>query len=355
MAAPNTGMAKADMKRLLAKSKQEPVNCAIGLGEDAGFGLLMLHRTKAGRAMGAMLKDEFPVVRNLRWGTAFVDVDDDPKLVKLTLNAAVSGMARRLVKTLKGTGFNKVVLVSEDGSAIESHEEADEELDAAAAVGAPAPPPAAPPPPAAVMTAEEKAAAAATLSKALAQLIAAIPAASGADAERKAVLAKLATDANANIKTGNLTYAANFIAQLRTEIAVAPKPAGAAGLGSARLEWTGTQTKVRTDLGKLRAALGEAYADHPMQGQIQASFDAKVGPVLAQFDDRVLDSLDEVMAAPEPGRETLLAQTRALLKQALEFALKDPIVAELDANPFAPLAIRAEVGKKIATMAKALH
>ena len=69
----NTGMEKAEMRKLLNRSKQEPVRCAIGLGENVAFGLLMLHRTKPARAVEGLLKDEFPDVRNTRWGTAFVE------------------------------------------------------------------------------------------------------------------------------------------------------------------------------------------------------------------------------------------------------------------------------------------
>ena len=125
----NTGMPKNDMKRLLVRSKTEPVSCAIGLGESNHLGLLMMHRTKNGKACEKMLKDEFPEAKNTRFGTAYVDVDDNPKLVKITVNRAVTGMAKRLIMTLKGTGFTKVRIVMEDGTEVESHEEADEEAE----------------------------------------------------------------------------------------------------------------------------------------------------------------------------------------------------------------------------------
>ena len=128
MATVKTGMEKAEMKKMLMRAKDEPVNCAVGMGENPAFGLLMMHRIRSGKAMEKLLKDEFPDVKNPRFGVAFVDTDDNPKLVKIKLNRAVSGMARRLIKTLKGTGYNKVIIMTEDGALVEAHfEEEDEE------------------------------------------------------------------------------------------------------------------------------------------------------------------------------------------------------------------------------------
>lgn len=226
--APNTGMKKADMRKLLTRSKEEPVTCAVGQGDSGG--LLLLDKRKPGRALETALKDEFPDARNTRFGTAFVDVDDNPKLVKLTLNKPVTGMAKRLIKTLKGTGFNKVVILMEDGSLMEQFEEEDTEalVDEATAAAAPAaapPPPAPPPAEPAGETAEQKTARSNGLIAKLKELSARIPAAANGDATRLEELSKLARMAGVQIKTGNLTYAANGIEQLANALVAAPPAA----------------------------------------------------------------------------------------------------------------------------------
>ena len=129
-----TGMDRAEMKRFLLKSKQEPVNCAIGVGDDKSVALLMLARSRSPKALQGDLQKEFPSAFNTRFGTAMVDTDDDPTLVKFMLNKAVTSMARRLVKTLKGTGFRKVQILLEDGSPVEvaADEEAAEQADTSA-------------------------------------------------------------------------------------------------------------------------------------------------------------------------------------------------------------------------------
>lgn len=106
-----TGMARAEMKKLLNVAKEAPVSCAVGVGPQAGVGLLLLHRTKPARAVAALLKAAVPAARNTRWGKASVDQDDDPQLVTIRLNKPVPGMVRKLVKTLKGTGFTKVMIL----------------------------------------------------------------------------------------------------------------------------------------------------------------------------------------------------------------------------------------------------
>ncbi len=190
-----TGMDRAEMKRFLLKSKQEPVNCAIGVGDDKSVALLMLARSRSPKALQGDLQKEFPSAFNTRFGTAMVDTDDDPTLVKFMLNKAVTSMARRLVKTLKGTGFRKVQILLEDGSPVEvaADEEAAEQADTSA--------PDAPQPDAAALVA------------ALTALVPRI--ADIADPARKEALSKQAREAKVNIKTGNLAYAAAGIEALR--------------------------------------------------------------------------------------------------------------------------------------------
>ena len=370
----NTGMQKADMKKLLMRSKSEPVNCAIGLGDNAGLGLLMMHRTKTGKACESMLKAEFPDAKNLRWGTAFVDVDDNPNLVKITLNRPVAGMAKRLTKTLKGTGFTKVVLVLDDGSSIEAHEEADEL--AASATPQPAapasavaeastgvPPPPAPPPPPAGPTPAEKAAQVAALSKLLATLATQIPAAAGQDAERKAALMKFAGDANVNLKTGNLVYAATALNQLKIALEGKPPaaPASAAPASAAtiatqsRIAWGGAQRMVEADVERLRDELAKTYAGQPFAAEIDAKFQSTVAPVLETFDDSLMAVLDQLEDAADPQqRAPLIAEARAVLKKYLTYAMSEKLILDLDANPFVPLTIRNTVTTTLSNLAKTL-
>src|SRR3954454_22351553 len=143
MADIDRGMEVADMKRLLTKSKVEPVNVAVGL--DGKNAVMMLHKIKQPKAVSKDLEGKFKGLKNPRWGTAFVDTDADAKLVILTLNRTAAGMGQKLKKTLKGTGFSKVRIQLEDGTI---DEDVGEEGGEAEEPGTPPPPAAREPEPA---------------------------------------------------------------------------------------------------------------------------------------------------------------------------------------------------------------
>jgi hypothetical protein len=247
---------KAELKKLLVRSKKEPVNCAVGEAK-TGQALIQLHKIKQPRAVSAEMEKEYGVMKNLRWGKAEVDVDADPKLVILFLNRAVSGMARKLKKTLKGTGFSKVEIRLEDGSVVEAVGE--EEEDGAEHEG------------------EETAQApqagpdAGSLGAELAALIPRVQAL--VDARAKADAAKLATQANVALKAANLEAAMQSIGQLKTlldSIGTAAKGGDVAADGVALgrelaaligriAKETGADAAKRTELSKLAAQANAAH------------------------------------------------------------------------------------------------
>jgi len=359
MADVDTGMPKPDMKRLLAKSKMEPVNCAFGLGSDPSLGLLLLDRVKQPKAVDRDLSKAFPDAKNTRFGTAFVDVDDNPKLVKFIINKPVSGMARKLVKTLKGTGFSRVEILLEDGSPVEGYSE-DEE----AASGAEAHRPEAQPAPQAVPDL-------AALQRALAALIQGV--ATVADPARKAAFVKLAGDINGQLKAGDLAGAATGVARLRAGLAApaasatvepaptgtsasAPMAPGAATYIKSGQAWIATRNKVEAEIEKLRAEIVAAYQAEGIATEIDKAYTARVAPVLATLDDSLTAKLGEAAGATDPAaRGRLVEEARAIIGRYQAYLAGEPLIADLDANPFAPLMIQKTVSATLAALANAVH
>lgn len=210
------------------------------------------------------------------------------------------------------------------------------------------------------------------LARALAGLVAGIAAAAGGDPARKAALDKLAREAGVNIKTGNPAYAANAIAQLKAALAgaalagtasVGAAPGGAAAapaadvqaLAASRTAWTGLRSRVETDLGSLRQALASTYAESAAAGEIASRFQAKAGPLLARFDARLADALDAMAAEADPARrEALKDAASALVAEYGAFAEGDAFLADVDANPFVPLELRAAARGALAEVARGL-
>jgi hypothetical protein len=362
----HTGMEKGEMKKLLVKSKQEPVNCAMAQGSDANLGLLVLDKVKSPTGLEKELKGKFADSKNVRFGTAFVDIEDNPKLVNFRINKAASGMAKRLLKTLKGTGFTKVIiLLDSDGSVLEEAaggEDAEEAMDAAAAEApvppAPPEPPSAPPPPVH---------SAADLLKALTALAGRIPQAAGADAARKAELLKLAAQGQADIKAGNLAQAGTDIEHLAKALqaagaagsgaaqpAAAPAAPGAVAYAKSRLAWLAARKKIETDIEKLR---GEILAAYPAEaGDLGQRYTTRVGPVMAALDESLADKLDEATNATDPAQRTkLVLEARDIITRYQQFVAGESLLGDLDDNPFVPLAIRQTMTATLTALAASVH
>ena len=114
------GMDKAALRPMLKFARQEPVHMAFALGGD-GKAILQMDKRKQPRALEKTLKEAASDSRNHRFGTMKVP-EDDPKLARFTVNKPTTGMSRKLIVVLKGSGLNKVEIVLEDGSAVESHQ-----------------------------------------------------------------------------------------------------------------------------------------------------------------------------------------------------------------------------------------
>jgi hypothetical protein len=90
-------MDRDELKAMLRLARKDPMNCAVaGNTADASMAFILLHKVKAPKAISLQLDKENPKNFNMRWGTAKVDPDKDPKLVTFTLNKNVTGLAKKL-------------------------------------------------------------------------------------------------------------------------------------------------------------------------------------------------------------------------------------------------------------------
>jgi hypothetical protein len=379
----NTGMEKGEMKRLLAKSKKEPVNCALGQGDDNTTALLLLDKVKAGKSVEKELTKQFPDAKNTRFGTAVVDVDVDPKKVIFTVNKPVSSMARKLVKTLKGTGFSKAEIRLEDGTPLEDFDEEaapppvpgqGDAAPAAAPAQAQAPEPDATSSPAPAATPQPAAPAAAApppgpdftaLAKTLGDLvkrIAQLDPAQQDGLKRQAMQVALllkAQDAAAVAALddlGDAIDAAPAPAANGTGTAPAlPSPAAVATYTKARAAWLATRQKVETDIGKLQTSFSTAFKDHAMAADLETAFQTRVETVLVNLDHELAQKLDAAVKATDPAQHAqMVGEARDVMRRYQDFVASDPTLSELDANPFVPLAIQKTLTATLSVLAKSL-
>jgi hypothetical protein len=405
----DTGMDPAKMKAMLAASKREPVNCALGQTK-AGV-MMMLDKQKGPKMLLKELEKKFSDLKAPNWGTAFVDVDEDPKLVILTLEKPPGGVAKRLKLTLKGTGFSKVEIRKPDGSVAEKVGEADvpdgpegaadpaAEAPAAPAAAAPEPAPeaaAAEPPPPAEAAAEPPAPPAAAapppagpdtsaLTRQLTDLVKRMVPMMGADPARAASLKALATQAQANLKSGDLAAAQSAMADLQKALAQPAPPAAAgaaangaaasgaaangaaangaatggppnaAALEKARLAWGAARKRVESEVDKLHAEMTSAYKDHGFGGELDTFFKAKVEPILHNLDDTLVHKLDEVTKNTNPAQHAqLVAEAQKIVQKYEAYLAGEPLIAKLDNNPFVPLQIEKTLVATLTALSRAI-
>jgi hypothetical protein len=221
-------MERADLKRMLRLARKDPIHAAFALGGD-GKAIVVMDKRKQPRALEKGIKDKAPDAKNSRWGTVSID-PDEPKIARFVINKAASGIARKLVIALKGTGCSKVEIVLEDGTSVESCEgEPEDDQDqedetSAAGEDDPADDSNADGEPAAAPTSGSDAAPdsdqpdAGTLADTLTALVKRMMDVIANDPSQKSALAELATDAQASLKRGDLAQAAASIDVLQKAI-----------------------------------------------------------------------------------------------------------------------------------------
>lgn len=343
------GMEKAQLKQLLLRSKKDPVNCAMGKGAGANGVFLRLDKIKQARKISNELKDEFGDIKDLRWGTAFVDTDVNPKLVEFRINKPAQGLGKRLIKVVRLVGFSKVRFVFEDGS--EAEEEADEEEDESA--GAP------------VQEAPQLDAAA--LKERLTALVRLIPQALTKEPARKGEFLGLAKQGQTQIESGDLSaalktiedldFALQAVADTKVDVAADTKAnAGAVAYGKSRLAWIAVHRQVTSDVEKLRAAIEDEYSDAPQGREISTKYKQVVDPLLSRLDDELADYLDDAANASDPEKRVeLIEKARAKIKDYQGVIETETFFKELDGNPFVPLTTTAMLTKTLATLSAALR
>jgi hypothetical protein len=353
------------MKRLLMKSKSEPVNCSFGQGEDKTMALLMLDKVKGPKAVEKDLTKKFPTANNTRFGTAEVDVDIDPKLVRFRINKTTSGAARKLVKTLKGTGFSKVEIVLEDGTLVERGAEEEEEgVEVSSSEGTAPTPPTAPPPPGLDPNA---------LTAQLTVLVKRMMGIIGTTPTAKDTLAPMAAQAQGSIKSGALDVAATQIAAFakaldgfsgngtgtatapQSPTAPPPQNTGKVAYAKSRLAWLAARKKIEGDIEKLRAEVVASFEEDGSGPELDKLYRDRVGPVLNRLDESLADKLDDAANAADPAqRQKLIGEARTIIDGYTSYVNGEPLLDDLDNNPFVPVAIKATLTATLSALSKTI-
>jgi hypothetical protein len=122
----------------------------------------------------------------------------------------------------------------------------------------------------------------------------------------------------------------------------------------ARLDWMTTRQKVAADLQKLEQAILEVYKGTPSFAAAQAAV-RNLDKVLKHFDESLADKLDEALnAADENVRAALNKQAAAIVARYTNYLHTDPMVTQLDGNPFVPLSVQDDLSTTLTDLAAQL-
>ncbi len=128
-----------------------------------------------------------------------------------------------------------------------------------------------------------------------------------------------------------------------------------AAFAKARMAWIAVRRKIESDLGKLHGTFNSAFKGHPKGQDLGAAFKARADKVLDALDEALAHKLDEVTRGTDPAQHAKLVQeARQIIRRYEATVAEDPTIAALDANPFAPMAIRKTITATLTVLSKAI-
>lgn len=118
-----------------------------------------------------------------------------------------------------------------------------------------------------------------------------------------------------------------------------------------RLAWGATRKKIQAELLKLEKAILDTYKDNEGLAEVAKGV-RKLDSVLAKFDEKLEDKLDAALNATDPAEKLRWhEEAREVIATYQGYLKDDPIVRELDANPFVPITVQATLTTTLSTLA----
>jgi hypothetical protein len=110
------------------------------------------------------------------------------------------------------------------------------------------------------------------------------------------------------------------------------------------------------DIEKLKAEIVATYEEDGIGPDLASSYAKTVQPVIDAFDVELADKLDAAVNATDPAqRGELVKEARSLMERYQKFLDGEPLIGDLDDNPFIPLSIHATISATLAALSKTVH
>ena len=174
------------------------------------------------------------------------------------------------------------------------------------------------------------------------------------DTTVKGDLARLASQARAMIGASNVAGAERAVEALRN--AMPGKQDGASNYVKSRDIWVATCNNMVKEYDKLRAALTEAYKDSGVAPDLVQRLNGKLAPVLQKLNGDLTKQLDAAAKETEPTkRQTSALAAAKLVGEYKTYAAGEPLLADLDENPFAQLKVRELLARSLGALEQTIR
>jgi hypothetical protein len=324
----------------------EPMNFGLVLGHGGGDHRMAISRTKGpnGLARAVMAATG---LRTATFGTAAASPDRPGAIVLALEGRQLPGLKKKgdqMLKAFRPLPFEHFMLTV-NGAEVEDIPDPD---DTGAAADTGAEPGAGAPAAGSIGTAD--------LVAAMRQAVPAMQRAITASPARREEIMAPATAFQAEIKRGDTAAARKSLTALLRLLGTLSPAGNPAPVPYAALieTWMAARTRAANDLRKLESAILDRFRDDPSFASVSQGV-RKLDTVLAALGSELQDRLGAAMsAASEASRGPAQAGALAEAVRCRGFVNSDPLVAALDSNPFAPVAIKSALSAALNEIEKAL-
>jgi hypothetical protein len=132
-------------------------------------------------------------------------------------------------------------------------------------------------------------------------------------------------------------------------------PAALATLDKTKMAWKATRGAIEKQLDTLQGKMAEAYDGHGFAADLEKVFKSKVEPMMETLDHSLAEVLDEVSKASDAAEQVkLVKDAQKIISKYESFLAGEPLIKQLDKNPFVPLQIEATLTKTLETLSKSV-
>jgi hypothetical protein len=113
---------------------------------------------------------------------------------------------------------------------------------------------------------------------------------------------------------------------------------------------------VEDEIEKLRAEIVATYQADGISNDLDSRYRTTVAGILTTLDDSLSEKLNEVAGATDISqRSKLIGEARGIMERYQSYLASEPLIADLDNNPFVPLAIRQTVSTTLSALENVVH